>query len=185
MRDLAGRITVGIALLLVAGCPVVGKQDGGIRTIPGTYTWDVDADRLVNDDQADFFWQHASGTERFLAPTNGAKAAVVRDAKFADVAVETAGKLDLTGTRLDASDKGSILQPGTVVVFRTNEGRLGVLQVVRYRALHDLSFPEAKQIPTPVRKMIRKQPNRPKYHLAVRWRLLGEWEAQHAAAANG
>jgi hypothetical protein len=175
MQDLTGRVILGIALLLAArGVAIGGEPTGGLRTILGTSTWDVDADKLVRGGAADFFWRHMDATKRSLTPTGGAKAAVLRDAKFADVSAEEAGKLRLTAEPLDASDKGSILLPGTVVVFRTNKGRLGILEIVRYRALHDLSFPEAKQIPAEAREMIRKSPNMPKYHLVVRWRFLGK-----------
>lgn len=76
MKGLVGRTILGVALF-VAGCGAGTdeKRDGSIRTIPGTRTWDVDANRLVDDDQVDFFWQHVGNTERCLVPKNGAKAA--------------------------------------------------------------------------------------------------------------
>jgi hypothetical protein len=162
-------ITLATALLQM-GCGT-GVQ-GKIRTLPGTFTWDVDKDRLGHSKEEDFFWQQENHMDRFLVPRNGTRMAILPDATFEAVTAEQASELELTKDRLSGSDEDSVLPPGTVVVFRTSGNRLGVLEIVRYLPLHDLSFPEAKKVPKEARELMESEPNIARYHLVLRWRFL-------------
>jgi bla regulator protein BlaR1 len=152
-----------------------GGSLGKIRTLAGTMTWDVDEDILAfGKEKTDLWWEQVDETNRFLTPQNGAQLAILPGAAFEQVTAEQARALKLSTAKLSASDEGSVLPPGTIVVFRTNRNRLGVLEIVRYRRLHDLSFPEAEYIRKDPKRPISEMPDRPRQHLTMRWRFLDE-----------
>jgi hypothetical protein len=72
---------------------------------------------------------------------------------------------DLSQAYINGSDENGELPPGAIVVFRTAEGNFGKLQVEKYRALHDFSFPEAANLRDSWREMVLKKPDQEKYHL--------------------
>jgi hypothetical protein len=73
--------------------------------------------------------------------------------------------------RIDAGDKAGMLDPGAVIVFRTADGTLGKLQVVGYRRLHDLSFPQASAYLDTWKTAIGQRPDIERYHLEINWQL--------------
>jgi hypothetical protein len=63
------------------------------------------------------------------------------------------------------------LTPGTVVALQTEKGNFAKLKVVKYRELHDFSFPEAKLLSAGWKTFVLKKPNSEYYHLEVEWIL--------------
>lgn len=63
------------------------------------------------------------------------------------------------------------LAPGTVVALQTDMGNIAKLKVVKYRELHDFSFPEAQLLAAEWRAFALKKPNTKNYHIEVEWVL--------------
>jgi hypothetical protein len=140
----------------------------GQTVILGTWTWDIETNKQGNKKGADVWWEQVTDKERFLVPQNGAGLIVVLGKKAFDKITQ----VDLAA--LSYSDKklaSDSLAPGTVVALRTTEGNLAKLKVVKYRELHDFSFPEAKLLDEKTRAFFLKHPNRKNYHIEVEWVL--------------
>ena len=137
----------------------------------GTRAWDAESDKQDSRDTADFWWEHATDIERYLVPRNGSRAKLVSHADFDRIGPSFIDRQDLSRAKISGSDHGGLLRPGSVVVFRTAEGNWGKLQVERYRALHDFSFPEAAYLSEKTKRFFLTKPNREVYHLQVRWQL--------------
>ena len=88
-----------------------------------------------------------SEKERYLTPTHGGAAAVVKGKTYEQIDAAFVDRQRMRTKKIDAGDKAGVLDPGTIIVFRTADGTLGKLQVVGYRRLHDLSFPQAGAYP--------------------------------------
>ena len=164
---------LGLALGL-SGCATLQREEVSAyksTVLLGTWTWDVESDEQGRGDATDFWWQQATDTERYLVPKNGAKAKLVRRSDFDKIDPAFIKGQDLSIERISGSDEGGFLTPGAVVVFRTAEGNLGKLQVEKYRALHDFSFPEAAYLSERWKNFALKKPNKEMYHLQVRWQL--------------
>ena len=169
-------------LICILGCQhspqdrKAADQAAVVVVIPGTWLWDADANAFPttpSDNKADFHWGHQDEKERYLQPRNGAMAAIIASRPFERIDLAFAKAADLSGDRITDSDRNNTLGPGTVVVLKTSDGRFGVLQVIRYRPLHDLSFPAASILDEETREFIMDQPNLKHYHLEFRWRSLG------------
>jgi hypothetical protein len=140
----------------------------GQTVILGTWTWDIETNLQGVVKGVDVQWKEDTATEQFLVPLNGAGLIVLDKKK----AFDKITRQDLAG--LKYSDKklaNDALAPGTVVALRTNEGNFAKLKVVKYRELHDFSFPEAKLLNEKIREFFLKQPNRKMYHIEVEWVL--------------
>jgi hypothetical protein len=137
----------------------------------GTWTWTVEGNRLGGGlDRADVWWEQASDTERCLVPLGGAAWAVLKGRPFEKVSRE-----DLAGAAYSRGRlSGALLRPGTVVALRTRDGEYAKLKVVRYRALHDFSFPEAGRLPERWRRFVLRRPDVKEYHLEVSWVLYAD-----------
>lgn len=157
--------------LVVSGCAskqVASKQSYKTTTILGTWTWDVESNRLGDRSDADFWWEQVTDTDRYLVPLNGAKTAIVEGQTFERIDAAYVRRVALSQEKI----AGGVLKPGAIVVFRTAKGRLGKLQVVGYEALHDFDFPEAAYLPEDWKRYALSKPNTLVYHLQVRWTLL-------------
>ncbi|MFC1907135.1 hypothetical protein ACFLW8_03510 [Chloroflexota bacterium] len=151
---------------------VKNEQEGyEITVILGTAGWDVETNKLVSRDMADFWWQQVTGTERYLVPENRAKAKLIQNGDFDKIDPAFIKGQNLSEERISGSDQGGLLSPGAIVVFETAEGNLGKLQIEKYRASHDFSFPEAAYLPEGWKKFALEKPNVEMYHLQVRWQL--------------
>jgi hypothetical protein len=158
------------------GCrkePTAVAWKAGTTIIPGTFGWDVEADSLahtLDDPTADFWWEHVSPTERYLAPLPGTQAAVVKKTSFEEIGPEFFAHWRMPEQKIDGSDDGA-LAPGAVVVFRTRDGTLGKLQVVGYDALHDFSAQAVRDMLQDRKPQILQRENVERYHIEVRWQL--------------
>jgi len=165
---------LGLAIGL-SGCAKHEKRNVSPYTktvLLGTWFWDVESNKQgQQSDTVDFWWEHVSHAERCLVPMNGALAKVVPGGKFDKITPAFIKGQDLSSGRISGSDKDGLLTTGTVVVFRTAEGNLGKLQVERYWAKHDFSFPEAKYLSRDWKRFVLQRPNTEMYHLQVRWQL--------------
>jgi len=173
-------MTRSIAALLIIlvgflGCATDSdKTTTSERTtvILGTCTWEVESNNNREpSDSADFWWEHATETERYLVPKYGAKVAVITEEDFDKIDASFIEAQNLSEEKISASDENGVLNPGAIVAFKTAEGNPGVLQVVGYRGLHDFSFPEVAYLPEEFRDLALNSPNIERYHLIVKWRL--------------
>ena len=139
--------------------------------ILGTWKWDVETNKQASSDISDFWWEQITDTERYLVPENGAEAKLIPNGNFDTIDPAFIDKQTLSTDKISGADKGGVLVPGTVVVFRTVEGNLGKMQVERYRALHDFTFQEAEYLSEGWKSFVLKKPNKEMYHLQVRWKL--------------
>ena len=118
--------------------------------IEGTFSWDVETNSLSAEEEiADFWWEQDSATIRALVPSNGTLAALEAEEAFENIDSNFVQNSRLNDESLSGSDINPDLVPGSVVIFRTSEGRFGKLQVVEY---------------LPMQNVIN-------YHLKVAWRL--------------
>jgi hypothetical protein len=146
------------------------KQDvlaKGQTVILGTWNWKIDGNKLGGNDGADFWWEQLTNTERQLVPKGGAGWAIIQCKAFEKVTRDDLAKMDFSTDKLS----GKFLAPGTAVAIRTGDGKFAKLQVIRYRELHDFSFPEAKHLTPDWIKFVLGQPNIKEYHLEVNWVL--------------
>ena len=152
------------AALLAAGCHS-GDHPARTTTLLGTWMWNAEVNDQGRD--GDFWWQHATATERYLTPMQGAKAALA-DLPFDKIDAAAARRAALSRDRIP----GTSLPPGAVVVFATRSGKVGKLQVLGYKSSKDFSFPEAAYLTKSWKSFSEGRPEIPDYHLQVRWALL-------------
>jgi hypothetical protein len=139
--------------------------------ILGTWFWDVESNTQGKSKTADFWWSQTTAIERYLIPVNETKVKMITNQAFDDIDEAFIRTQELYQVRFSGSDKNGVLNPGTILIFRTAEGNFGKMQVERYRSNHDFSFPEAVNLDDSWREMVLKRPNREKYHLQVKWQL--------------
>jgi hypothetical protein len=60
-----------------AGAQTQSNQTYKTATVLGTWSWSIESNRLGNLEIGDFWWEWATEKARYLAPLNGAKAAVL------------------------------------------------------------------------------------------------------------
>jgi hypothetical protein len=146
----------------------------GTTAVPGTFGWDVETNSIVDPlrvSVADFWWEMVSEKERYLTPTHGAAAAVVKGKAYEQIDAAYVDRQRLRTKKIDAGDKAGVLDPGTIIVFRTADGTLGKLQIVGYHRLHDLSFPQAAAYPDATKAVIAQRPDIERGHLEIKWQL--------------
>lgn len=118
-----------MALTTISTYPAFAEQPESI-TIQGTYTWKVGSPANSKPKQPDFWWQHKSRTESFWNPRGGASAAIVKKS-FEAVTASDAMAVKLSNKPI----AGQLLAEGTVLVFKTSEGKLGKMTVVGFDPL--------------------------------------------------
>ncbi len=137
----------------------------------GTWYWDVESNTQGKSKTADFWWSQTTAIERYLVPVNGTRLKMITNKAFEDIDEAFIRSQELYWVKLSGSDKNGVLNPGTILIFKTAEGNFGKMQVERYRSHHDFSFPEAVNLDDSWREMVLKKPDREKYHLQVKWQL--------------
>jgi hypothetical protein len=178
-----GGLVLGTLTVLIA--VAVGVRGCGTRTsaipwvsgttiLPGNFGWDAETNGIVDPlgvSVADFWWEMVSEKERYLTPAQGAAAALVKGKPYEQIDAAFVNRQRLRTRKIDAGDKAGVLEPGTIVVFRTADGALGKLQVVGYRRLHDLSFPQATAYRDTWKTAVSQRPDVERYHLEIKWQL--------------
>ncbi len=86
---------------------------------------------------ADLAWRQVSRTKRFLTPQNGTELSVVGLRDFDSIRPADLSRFQYSQEEIDASKatfgaKSRRLPQGTVIAYRTNEGRYGKLRVEEY-----------------------------------------------------
>jgi hypothetical protein len=167
-------LLIGLALTFT-GCkksqPPIPAWKSGITTIPGTFGWNAETGTIVPPDNADLSWEMVSETERYLAPCQGAGAAIVKHRGYEEVTGRYLERWHMPEERIPGPGESGGLSPGTVIAFRTAEGNFGKLQVVGFRPLHDLSFPEANVYSEQWKTEAAARPNHERYHIKIKWEL--------------
>ena len=146
----------------------------GTTVIPGAFGWDAETDSIVDPLRipvADFGWEMVSERERYLTPTNGAAAAIVKGKTYEQIDGAFVSRRRLQTKKIDAGDKSGVLVPGAIIVFRTADGTLGKLEILGYRRLHDLSFPQASAYLDTSKTAISQRPDIERGHIEIKWQL--------------
>jgi hypothetical protein len=179
VRRLAQASLAVLVLLggVLSGCkkatPAV-PWTSGTTIIPGTFGWDAETNSIVDPMRvpvADFWWEMVSENQRYLTPTHGAAAAIVKGKTYEQIDAAFVSRRRLQTGKINGGDKAGVLDPGTIIVFRTADGTLGKLQIVGYRRLHDLSFPQASVYPDSWKGLIAQRADIERYHLELKWQL--------------
>ena len=140
----------------------------GQAVILGTWTWDIETNMQGGDTKGvDIWWEQVTAKKQFLVPKNGAGLIVLTKGAFDKITRKDLKDLAYSEKKLGSES----LTPDTVVALRTNEGNFAKLKVVKYRALHDFSFPEAMYLDERTRKFFLTRPNTKNYHIEVEWVL--------------
>lgn len=167
--------SVVAAMVVLAGCkrqpPPPAVRSAGTTVIPGTFAWDAESNAIAADATADFRWEQVSPTERYLVPINGTEAALVKHRGYDEVDGVFLSRWHMPEEKISASGEGRELTAGAVVAFRTGQGTLGKLRVVRFRSLHDLAFPGADALGQEWRSAAADRPDIERYHLEIGWTL--------------
>lgn len=111
---------------------IAGVVSSGTATIPGTFSFDVDAgvvDNFVIDPGADVFWEQFTATTRALEPENGAMIANIGVVDFASVTLADLEALPYGTAGIDGSDVSNVLVPGDVFAVQTNAGNFAKVLV--------------------------------------------------------
>ncbi|QDV25864.1 hypothetical protein [Aureliella helgolandensis] len=155
---------------VVSGGSDEKTQDGPVKgrtAILGTSMWDIETNKQGDEKSCDVWWEQVNAREQFLAPRNGAALFVLGKIEFDKITREDLEALKYS----DKKVANESLVCGAVLALRTKEGNFAKLKVVKYRELHDFSFPEAKLLSADWKAFALKQPNRKTYHLEVEWVL--------------
>ena len=173
---------VSLAVLIVLGGVLSGCKRAtpavpwasGTTIIPGTFGWDAETNSIVDPMRvpvADFWWEMVSEKERYLTPMHGAAAAIVKNRTYEQIDAVFVDRQRMQTKKIDAGDKAGVLEPGTIIVFRTADGTLGKLEILGYRRLHDLSFPQASAYLDTSKTAISQRPDIERGHIEIKWQL--------------
>jgi len=112
--------------------PEHSVHSSGRKAIRATYLYDLDTG-TEQPAGADLWWEHKTMEIWFLTPQNGAAFYVVGPREFEAVRWSELEHFPYSIEKINATRGPSNLIPaGTVVAYRTNEGRLGKLIVDDY-----------------------------------------------------
>lgn len=107
-------------------------RSSGRLVVRGTWQCDLDAGAEVGSG-GDFRWDQENAVKRYLVPENGAVFFVVGIRDFKSVTHADLEHFPYSAQRIDASDTpGNNIPKGTLVAYRTKQGRLGKFQVTDY-----------------------------------------------------
>jgi hypothetical protein len=175
-------VPAGFALLLIgfalaaAGCkeksqPPLPVWKSGTTIIPGTFGWNAETGTIVPPDNADLWWEMVAETECYLTPCNSARAALVKHRTYEELTGRHLERWHMPEERIPGFGQSDALAQGAVIALRTAEGNLGKLQVVGFRPLHDLSFPEASVYTEQWKTQAATRPDHERYHIEIKWTL--------------
>jgi hypothetical protein len=107
-------------------------SSSGSVMIHGTYSCDLDLGRETQTD-ADFFWQQATSTIRYITPRNGAKFRVLGVRDFNSITYSYLRSLSYSTQQIDGSNTSSNKIPErTVVAAITSKGRYCKFRIDTY-----------------------------------------------------
>jgi hypothetical protein len=107
-------------------------HSSGRLVVRGTYLYDLDMGAETNAG-ADFQWEQATKVGRSITPMNGASFYVVGAREFELIRWSDMERFPYSAAKIDGSDNANNrIAPGTVVAYKTNEGRLGKFIVDAY-----------------------------------------------------
>ena len=82
---------------------------------------------------SDFQWEQATAIERYISPANGAVFNVTNRTNLSDMTYRTLVSLPYANDKINASNtRANRIPTGTIVAYKTSEGRYGAFQVVTY-----------------------------------------------------
>lgn len=143
---------VPLAFLVLCGpsFPDTGLNVQGPRSrrtvVAGTFTWQIDIDKLGFQPACDLWWTHSGDRVRSLDPMNGATFALVKNRSFESLDPRALAALPFSTNRIDGSTGSEDLKPGAVFAVKTGKGDLVKLKVVRYYRLHDFTYAGSERI---------------------------------------
>jgi hypothetical protein len=112
--------------------PVRPVHSKGQLVVRGTWSCDLDSGAETAAG-ADFWWEQDTDVKRYLAPRNGAGFFVVGIRDFDSVKYADLERFRYSSQKIDGSNLAyNQIPKGTVVAYKTNEGRLGKLIVDEY-----------------------------------------------------
>ena len=112
--------------------PVVHLHSKGQLVVRGTWRYDLDSGIQTNTG-ADFWWNLETNVKRDLVPLNGAVFSVVGIRDFESLSLRDIERLDYSSRTIDGSNATyNQIPQGTVVAYKTNEGRRGKFIVDEY-----------------------------------------------------
>lgn len=106
----------------------------GSLVVHGTWNYDLDLGIQTEDpSRADFWWEQKTNVERSLVPKNGATFLVIGIRDFDSFGYTELTQLNFSAEviRGDATAYNRVPQ-GTVVAYRTKQGRLGKFRIENY-----------------------------------------------------
>ncbi len=107
-------------------------HSSGRLVVRGTYFYDLDTGTETTAG-ADFQWEIVDNVRRFLTPANGAAFFVIGGRDFESIRWSDMEKYPYSPGKIRAdNDNANQIPAGTVVAFKTGEGRLGKLIVDQY-----------------------------------------------------
>jgi hypothetical protein len=149
--------------------PKIEERPKTTRTvIPGTWTWNIETNKLGANNKPDLWWCQHQGKERSLETKNGAAMAIVPIA-FEKVDLACLKSVKFDKQKISASDNNNQLQPGTVLAVRTANGNYAKLRVVRYYRMHDFSFPGSSVLNEQWKKFVLSLPDQDFYNIEFEW----------------
>lgn len=96
-------------------------------------TWRCDLDEGAEDQTGDFWWELDTAVNRYLTPENGAAFFVVGIRDFDSLKYTELERFQYSPQKIEANDApNNNIPKGTVVAYRTKQGRLGKFLVVAY-----------------------------------------------------
>ena len=139
----------------------------GELTIPATWWWNPDTGTLGGRYNG-LWWAIKDSRRRELVPRN-MSVRVLEDVTFDDVTREMIADTELHGDPIQTTLVSSVLKPGTVVAFRTPEGRPGKLLVTEIYDQNDTRMASFDVGPRDWRSRLRRGDSDPFSHLGIRY----------------
>lgn len=110
--------------------------------VRGTYSLNLDIGTQARDNnEADFWWQQKTKTNRSIVPKNGAKFCVIGQSNKERFDKSELEKLEFSDTEIIANSNHSNRIPsGTQIAYKTKEGRYGIMKIKTYDYNLEIEF---------------------------------------------
>lgn len=139
--------------------------------ILGTYTWDVDSNKLGVSQGKEFYWSIEDDISRELSVGSGAKQVIIKNKAYDEIDGDYLQTLTYTELSLK-SGRVEEIPVGSIIGFITTEGRYGKLIIEGYKDSHDFSFKEAYEYyDDGYKEYMLSREKQAKYHLVIRYKL--------------